>query len=518
MCATFLLRDLFDTERFMPHGHCYSWDPQILWTSVISDGLIAAAYVAIPFTLVFQIMRRRNDLPFNWIFVCFGMFIVACGGTHLMEIITVWRPVYSLSSLVKAITAAASVPTAIILFRIAPRIVKLPTLQQLVDEQTRRIRAETANDAKDRFIAALSHELRTPLTAVKLGLDLLEEEQRAGTGGLETDSARESIRIARDNLEMETELINDLLDLSALGHGQPQFALEPTDLRTVLEEALPRFEREIQRKKIRLRCQFQAANANILGAPIRLHQIINNLLANALKYTPEGGEITLGLRNDSTQIRLLVKDSGCGIAAENLDKVFQPFEQLDRRGETARSGLGLGLTIAQAIARAHHGRIFAQSGGVGHGATFSLELPLSEENARAEATPPSSTPSSDERKPHLLVVDDHPDTLATLARVLRRAGYRVETAETVAEAEMRLEGCEVLVSDIGLPDGDGYDLMQRFKARGGCAGIAISGFGQEEDIRRSAEAGFAQHLVKPIAIPLLIEALQNVRPTAAPTV
>src|SRR5438477_9526579 len=134
MIAIFTLMDLFDAERFMPHGHCYSWNPDILWTSVISDTLIAAAYTAIPFTLVFQIMRRRNDLPFNWMFACFGLFIVACGGTHVMEIITVWKPLYPLSCVVKAITAAASVPTAIILFRIAPKIVKLPTLQHLLDE------------------------------------------------------------------------------------------------------------------------------------------------------------------------------------------------------------------------------------------------------------------------------------------------------------------------------------------------------------------------------------------------
>jgi signal transduction histidine kinase len=512
MVAALALIHLFDIERFMPHGHCYSWDPQILWTSVISDALIAAAYAAIPFTLVFQIMRRRNDLPFNWMFACFGLFIVACGATHVMEIITVWKPFYALSSLVKVVTALASVPTAIILFRIAPKIVHFPTLQKLVDEQTRRIRAEAANEAKDRFIAMLSHELRTPLTPVKMGLELLEEELRHSEEGLQTDSAREALRMARNNLEMETALINDLLDLSALGHGKPQFVFEPVDFRRVVEDALLRFEEEIRKKKIQLHREISAVSTRTLGAPVRLHQIINNLLSNALKFTSEGGEITVALTNDSECLRFIVKDSGCGIPTEDLDKVFRPFEQLDPGNGEARKGLGLGLAIAQAMARAHHGRLLAQSEGVGRGATFSLELPLSEEPATAEgALSSSSAPSDSDRKPQLLVVDDHADTLVMLSRVLRRAGYQVETAKTVAEAEARLDQCEVLVSDIGLPDGNGCDLMQRFRARGGRAGIAITGFGQEEDIRRSAQAGFSQHLVKPIAIPVLFEALRNVR-------
>jgi CheY-like chemotaxis protein len=238
------------------------------------------------------------------------------------------------------------------------------------------------------------------------------------------------------------------------------------------------------------------------------------LFANALKYTSAGGEITVSLTNDARYVQLTVKDSGCGIAQEDLEKVFQPFEQLDRRDERARNGLGLGLTIAQAMTKAHHGRLFAQSEGVGCGASFTLELPLSDEDSGWEVAPAVSDSSDKERKPHLLVVDDHPDTLVMLTRVLRRAGYQVDAAKNVAEAEKRLGECEVLVSDIGLPDGNGCDLMQRFKARGGRAGIAISGFGQEDDIRRSAEAGFTQHLVKPIAIPVLFEALRHVRATA----
>lgn len=251
-----------------------------------------------------------------------------------------------------------------------------------------------------------------------------------------------------------------------------------------------------------------------MGAAIRLHQIINNLLSNAIKYTPRGGEISVTLTSDGQHSRLTVKDSGCGIAPEDLEKVFQPFEQLNRCGERARGGLGLGLTIARAMAQAHHGCLSVESEGVGRGASFTLELPLSDQHTVPELAPPNSSSRDDERKPRLLLVDDHPDTLVVLARVLRRAGYTVATAKTVAGAEKRLGECEVLVSDIGLPDGNGCELMQHFKTRGGRAGIAISGFGQEEDIRRSAEAGFAHHLIKPIAIPTLIEALQDARSTA----
>ncbi len=512
------MNHLFDISRFMPHGHCYQWDPGILWTSVISDALIFAAYVSIPITLVFGIMRRRKDLPFNWMFVCFGVFIIACGVTHLMEIITVWKPFYPISAIVKAITALASVPTAIILYRIAPRIVQLPTLKQLVHEQSLRLKAEAASEAKDRFIAVLSHELRTPLTPVKAGLDLLEDELNDHAGGV-APAVRDTLRLVRRNVEMETTLINDLLDVSAAVHGKLDLDLDLVDLEEVLRQSVAVFQDEMNDKQIAFDLEVRTDQTLVIGAAIRLHQVTNNLLSNAIKFTPEGGRITGTLSSDNACLRLAIQDTGRGIDAESLERIFQPFEQGDRTAAKARAGLGLGLTIARTIADAHHGRLTAQSAGSGHGAIFTLELPLAEQQRRSKVSVPAGPPrpnESDEPKPRLLLVDDHADTLHALAALLRKAGYTVQTAENVLQAGPLLAQAEVLISDIGLPDGSGCDLMRRFKELGGIPGIAITGFGQEEDIARSERAGFSKHLTKPVDIEVLKAALQELwQPQAA---
>ena len=496
----------------MPHGHCYQWDPSILWTSVISDGLIAAAYIAIPFTLVFQIMRKRKDLPFDWMFVCFGLFIVACGFTHVMEIITVWQPHYPAMAIVKAITAAASVPTAIILFRIAPKIVKLPSLQQLMDEQSLRLRAEAASEAKDRLIATLSHELRTPLTPVKAGIDVLEQELRQTAAYGAGSAAQQAVAMIRQNVEKERVLIEDLLDLSVSGRGKVHVEFTATDLRGVVEAALARLAPEFRGKNIQLTEQLDGAKSIVHGAPARLEQIITNLLNNAIKFTPEGGAIAVRLTNDADTVHVAVTDTGCGLDPASMERIFEPFEQFNRRPEKAYGGLGVGLTIAKALAESHGGELRAESGGVGRGATFTLSLPLAADHS-APSPPPEATPIPEADKPNVLLVDDHEDTLRTIALLLRRAGYLVQTAKSVSEAEPLLSRAELLISDIGLPDGDGWDLMARFRAQGGQAGIAISGFGQDEDFQRSYRAGFAEHLVKPIDIETLRRAMQSLRPT-----
>lgn len=503
------MNSLFDIERFMPHGHCYQWDPGILWTSVISDALIFISYVSIPITLVFGIMRKRKDLPFDWIFVCFGAFIVACGLTHMMEIITVWKPYYPISAIVKAITAVASVPTAIILFRIAPKIVQLPSVTELVREQSLRLKAEADMEAKDRFIAVLSHELRTPLTPVTAGLDLLEDELKNYDGASDSPTVREALKMVRRNLDMETTLINDLLDVSAAAHGKFDLEFALVDLAVVLRQSLSLFQEGINRKNVALDVQLHTDKTFVVGAEVRLHQVINNLLSNAVKFTPERGRIDIRLEGDAGLLRLSVQDSGCGIDAQSLERIFQPFEQGDRQTAKSRAGLGLGLTIARTIAESHHGRLIAQSAGPGRGAIFTLELPLAQQQQRPASPPPSQNGESDRIKPKILLVEDHADTLQTLALLLRKAGYTVETAENIREAETLLSRCEVLITDIGLPDGNGCDLMTRFKASGGTHGIAISGFGQVDDIARSKRVGFLKHFTKPVDLGALKAAVQE---------
>ena len=496
--------DFFDAERFMPHGHCYQWDPGILWTSVISDSLIAAAYTAIPFTLVFQIMRKRKDLPFNWMFVCFGAFIVACGLTHVMEIITVWKPYYAIGAIIKAVTAAASVPTAIILFRIAPRIVRLPTVDQVAREQTLRTKAEAANEAKDRFIAVLSHELRTPLMPVRAGLELIED-------GLENPQAqgevKETLAMIRNNLEIERALIDDLLDLSSSARGKLHLELKPTDFRAVVKQSIEAFADHFREKDIEPKVDLEPGDCWVTGARVRLHQIVTNLVSNALKFTPAKGQIAIRLQSTGDFVRLEVKDNGCGIEPQLMGQIFEPFVQGERKIPGA-GGMGLGLSIAKLLVGLHKGELRAFSDGPGQGATFVLELPRAKQPAAVQIAHHARNGKA--KKCRILVVDDHRDTLRIMSAVLRKAGYEVETAENVSQATGLLDRAELLVTDIGLPDGNGCELMKRFKEGYGRPGIAISGFGQPEDLERSRHAGFSHHLVKPIDPELLQATLEEV--------
>jgi signal transduction histidine kinase/CheY-like chemotaxis protein len=502
----------FDLSRFMPHGHCFQWDPGILWSSVISDSLIAISYFAIPFTLVFQIMRKRGDLPFNWMFLCFGVFIVACGSTHIMDVIVTWEPAYGLAAVIKAITAIASVPTAIILYRIAPRIVSLPTVEEVAREQTLRVQAEAANQAKDRFIAMLSHELRTPLTPVTAGLAIVDDELRKVDGAADTTSAREALQMIRQNVEMERILIDDLLDLSGLRHGKLGLSRDRVDLDQVCRDSVRHLQPGFERKGIALILDLPVETIPVTGDKARLHQILNNLLSNALKHTPEGGRVAVRLAQDRDRVRMQVQDSGSGIAPEDVDRIFLPFEQVERRGRSGRAGLGLGLSIAKSLAQAMGGELSAASEGLQRGATFELILPAGASGSRTEVSPAPVPLGNEEKKPMLLLVDDHPDTLRALSLILGRSGYPAVTAATFGEAEALLPECELLISDIDLPDGDGCELMRRFKAGGGRAGIAISGFGSEEDLRRTHEAGFNRSFVKPIEASELLEAIRALRP------
>jgi CheY-like chemotaxis protein len=247
-----------------------------------------------------------------------------------------------------------------------------------------------------------------------------------------------------------------------------------------------------------------------MAAPSRVHQIVNNLLTNAFKHTPPGGHIQVKLTNERDTLQISVRDTGCGIDPEHLQRIFRPFEQGERKGTAPQEGLGLGLAIAESLARLHHGKLRAESAGRGRGSKFTLTLPLSNSfPTMAGAQMDGQIAPASNTCLRLLLVDDHLDTLEIVARLLRRSGYTVEMAQNLAEAETFLGRTDVLISDIGLPDGSGLDLMARFKSSGGLGGIAISGFGQSHDLERSRQAGFSHHLVKPLDLEALRRALAS---------
>jgi len=267
---------------------------------------------------------------------------------------------------------------------------------------------------------------------------------------------------------------------------------------------------EIRKKSSHITLDLRAERRYVRGDAARLLQIVWNLLLNAVKFTPAEGAITIQSFNDGDgKFVIEVSDTGVGIAPEMLPKIFQPFEQGEQSRKGTFGGLGLGLAVAKGLVDAHRGTITVASAGLAHGATFRVELEVAE--APAPVTGPNGAPTSPEGASlHILLVEDHEETRAAMERLLARWGHRVEAAGTVQDALRLADASEfdVLVSDLGLPDGRGTELMAELRRRG-CKtlGIGVSGYGMDEDVRRSLEAGFAVHLTKPIAVPQLKELL-----------
>ncbi len=374
------------------------------------------------------------------------------------------------------------------------------------EERERRIRAESAqaeaeeaNAAKDRFLAMLSHELRTPLSPIVHAVTLLEE-------GECPPSAREFIETIRRNVRLEARLIDDLLDLARIRNGKLHLELQPVDVHEVLRHALEICRPDLEARRLRVEVRLEAPTRHVRGDSARLQQMFWNLLANAAKFSPEGSVVAVRTFAADDGIAIEVADEGVGIAPEKLERIFGAFEQDARH---PHAGLGLGLAICKALVEMHGGEIAAHSEGVDRGASFVIHLPCV--SPAVEPDPMPERPLAAREGLRLLVVEDHPDTRDTLQRLLTRRGYVVRTAASIAQAlEVAREyEFDLLVSDIGLPDGRGTDLLERVEQqRGECPpAIAMSGFGMEDDLERSRAAGFSEHLTKPVEFAALHQAI-----------
>ncbi|WP_395735958.1 ATP-binding protein [Prosthecobacter sp.] len=366
--------------------------------------------------------------------------------------------------------------------------------------------AELASQSKDRFLAVLSHELRTPLTPVLLAVAALEQEP-----GLRPE-IREDLVMIKRNIELETKLIDDLLDLSRITSGKLSLMVNAVDLNDVVRQACRVCAPQILEKEIRLETQLDENVGMVAADSARLQQVFWNVLKNAIKFTPMKGVIHVSsMRRAEGCCEVRVADHGIGIPADRLPHVFNAFEQGGASITREFGGLGLGLAISKALVDLHHGTIRAESAGAGQGATFIIELPAKVLTTTARIR--LSTPRQKAKLPpvRLLLVEDHADTARILSRQLSQAGASVALATTVESAikASESEHFDILVSDLGLPDGTGYEIMRHVSAQGGMRGIAMSGFGMDEDRRRSREAGFAEHLVKPIDLRELIAAIQR---------
>jgi signal transduction histidine kinase len=380
-----------------------------------------------------------------------------------------------------------------------------------------------ASHAKDEFLAALSHELRTPLNPV-----LLLASHAAADPSL-PDEVRAEFETIRKNVELEARLIDDLLDLTRVTRGMLRLDLREIDAHEVVLDAVAIMRPEAMEKGLVLVLDLAAEEHSIRGDVVRLQQVFWNLLKNAVKFTPAGGTVSLESRcgPDNGEWTFTIRDSGIGLTAEELEQIFEAFAQ----GEHARQpgshrfgGLGLGLAISRKLVEIHEGRIVAASGGRGKGSEFTVTLPLARTLAPGIEAAPEQTgrpAKPGHRHPeragprgqcgHILLVEDHAATRSTLAGLLDRRNYEVVAVGSAAQARLAAakQTFDLLISDIGLPDGGGCELMESLRAsRPGLRGIALSGYGMDDDITRSRQAGFVEHLIKPIAIDALETAIQ----------
>lgn len=381
-------------------------------------------------------------------------------------------------------------------------------LEREAEERGRRIRAESAqaeaeeaNAAKDRFLAMLSHELRTPLSPIVHAASLIEESECP-------PSIRENIAIIQRNVRLEARLIDDLLDLARIRNGKLRLELKPVNLHEVLRHSFEICRADLAANRIRVVEKLEAQNPHVQGDSARLQQVFWNLLTNAAKFSPAGSviEVRTFAAVPAGRLGIEVVDHGVGIAPEKLKSIFDAFEQ---GAQHSHAGLGLGLAICKALVEMHNGEILAQSDGMNQGARFTILLPETSSGKQQNGMLTERERSFPGLR--LLVVEDHRDTLFTLERLLTRRGYVVRTAASIAESLQvaREYDFDVLVSDIGLPDGRGTELLHQMGVLRGKLppSIAMSGFGMEEDLERSRQAGFAEHLTKPVEFPSLHQAI-----------
>jgi signal transduction histidine kinase len=365
--------------------------------------------------------------------------------------------------------------------------------------------AETASRAKDHFLAVLSHELRTPLNPIIGAVELLANM------GLdpEVDSI---LQIIQRNALLEARLIDDLLDITRIERGKMQMHVEVIDLHRLIVDVVNIFRAEVMQKQLTLAVALDARDHVVRADAARIQQVIWNLVSNAIKFTHSGKSITISTVNiEPGTICLNVSDSGIGIEEHQLARIFNAFDQGSEGMHKTFGGLGLGLSISKGIVDAHGGELTVASDGPNTGATFTLTLDTVAELPAGSDADDGDAAGEPGRTVRILFVDDHADTGATIKLLLERRGYAVVTAVDIegAMSEAASGPFDLLITDIGLPDGSGLELAERLAVPGGMKAIAVSGYGMESDVDASRRAGFVAHMTKPVNIEDLVTVIES---------
>lgn len=535
MMPEFFSQWLPTTAAFMPHGFCFQWMPQLLSLHVISDAFIVLAYFSIPITLWFFV-RRRADLPFKWVFLLFAAFIVACGTTHLMGVVTIWYPAYWLSGWIKALTAAVSIATAAALVPLMPKALALPspaelrrysnTLEAEVALRTRELEtsnrqlaerleelqrtqadlmaareqaelarqiAEEANRSKSRFLANMSHELRTPLNGI---LGFAQSLQHAP----QSSEQHQGLAVIQQSGEHLLSLINDILDLARVESGRLELRTEAVDIEALLQEVVGPLQNQAEQKGLTLSVEvLRPLPAQVQTDPRRLRQILTNLLGNAVKFT-QVGAVSLRVEPSLARMEFIIQDTGPGIARDVQQSIFEPFHQLDPNVE---GGTGLGLAITRELVVLMGGEIRLQSE-PGQGSMFSVSLPLSalepvEDKPEAQGR---ITGYQGEQRT-ILVVDDRRENRLVAESLLTPLGFKVFTADGAEQAMEVLQKhpVDLILMDLVMPEVDGLTFTRQLKRNPTLDAIPVvmaSASAYDYHRIQSREAGAAAFLPKPL--------------------
>jgi len=503
-----LLNNLLAVNGFIPHGHCYLWRPGLVWLHAASDSLIALAYVAISATLAYLVHKTRQDIPFHWMFLAFGSFIVACGTTHFMDVWTLWRPNYWLAGGLKLITAVASVTTAFTLPPLVPKALALVQEAKLSEE--RRLHLETANQElaalydklkeldhlKTQFFANVSHELRTPLALI-----LGPTEKLLTTGEL-NEEQRDDLEVVERNARLLLKQVNDLLDVSKLEAGKMDINYAEVDLTQLVRLTAANFDGLAQERQISFAIETPEAVPAQVDAQ-KVQRVILNLLSNAFKYTPQGGSIRCVLSTSQSDRSLdtapseegvlvecaviAIQDSGSGVLPELREAIFERFRQGDGGSTRRFGGTGLGLAIVKEFVELHRGTI-GVSDAPGGGAIFTVELPLvALPDAAVSTTIGSHTDTEDlalpvleelrsstqtlgisqeqeTAKPLVLVIEDNPEMNRFITGTLGTE-YRTATAlngQEGLEQAIALHP-DLILSDVMMPQMSGDQFVHQLR-------------------------------------------------------
>ncbi|MEG4280983.1 ATP-binding protein [Microcoleus sp. MON1_C1] len=550
------LLNTFFSNNFIPHGHCYLWKPGLVWLHLTSDALTTLAYFSVAVAIVY-FTNERKDLPAHTVILLVGFFFIfaLCGMTHLMGIVTLWHPIYWVSGLIKAVTGAWSLYTfTFLLIPLIPVALDTPSpaqlaltnqelensrrrieainveLEQRVQERTSqleasnrtkdellmreqiiRAEAEAANRAKDEFLSILSHELRTPLNAI-LGWSTMLRQKN-----LSEDKVARALETIERNAKSQAQLIEDILDVSRIITGKLRLRVRPVNLVPVIESAIESVQLAAEAKSIRLQSVLDSEAGPLLGDADRLQQVVWNLLSNAVKFTPKDGRVQILLQRVNSHVEITVSDTGAGISSDFLPFVFDRFSQHDSTTTRSYGGLGLGLAIVRQLVELHGGTVTVVSPGIGQGTTFTVKLPVMIIHLPPSAPEPlnslveakgrfQASPTLEGLQ--ILVVEDEADALELLSTILEKYGADVMAVASVKEALTIIETAtdrspDVLVSDIGMPDEDGYSLIRKLRQveaqRGGrLPAIALTAYARNDDRQQSLLAGFQMHLTKPV--------------------